>query len=118
RGFSSAWSLAESVERRLRTLAPHETDGPAQILLPLVDPDGDFTPDDLPPVWPADLSLADAALERRLLTDLAAASRRAALSESKITAPLRLIRRVHDLVIVLAEYRSTLERVPAAGGPR
>jgi len=118
RALSSAWSLAESVERRLRTLTPLDADGPAQMLLPLVDPDGDFTPEDQPPLWPEDLRLADATLERRLLTPLAVAARRAALGESKIAALLRLIRRVDDRVIVFTEYRDTLEHVHRAIGSR
>jgi superfamily II DNA or RNA helicase len=118
RALSSASSLAESVERRVRTLSSENEDGPAQMTLPLVDFDGDLTPEDQPPVWPADLSLADAALERSLLMRLAVAARRAALRESKVTALLRLIRRIGDRVIVFTEYRDTLEHIRRALGPR
>jgi superfamily II DNA or RNA helicase len=118
RALSSAWSLAESVERRIRTITCDDAAGPAQMALPLVDSDGDFTPEDQPPLWPADLSLADAALERGLLTGLALAARQASLRESKITALVRLLRRVDDRVIVFTEYRDTLEHVRRAVGSR
>jgi len=118
RALSSAWSLAESVDRRLRTLAPGDTDTPAQILLPLLDPDGDFSANDEAPCWPRDLSLADPTVERRLLAELAAAARRAAARESKIGALVRMLRRIDERAIVFTEYRDTLMHVRGAVGAR
>jgi superfamily II DNA or RNA helicase len=119
RALSSAWSLAESVDRRLAALAPAD-DPPAeqQLLLPLGDRDGDLSPEDQPPAWPSLLSLSDAALEYRLLSALAAAARRAAVCESKIAAIVRAFRRVDERLIVFTEYRDTLDHLRRAVGPR
>ena len=121
RALSSAWSLAESVDRRLRTLAPAGDDGGRQLALPLWDRDGDLSPDDAPPEWPSGLALADAGRERRLLTAVSVAARRAAANESKIAALVRLLRRppvAGERVIVFTEYRDTLEHVRRSVGPR
>src|SRR5262249_32977515 len=62
RAFSSAWSLAESVRRRLEALAGHDAPPDSlQLALPLDDPSGDLVRADEPPEWPDDLRLADAA---------------------------------------------------------
>jgi len=114
RALSSASSLAESVERRLRALGPHDDAVEQQLALPLADRDGDFSADDEPPCWPAALSMSDPARERRLLTSLAEAARRAAVHESKIAALVRLLNRPrvkNERVIVFTEYRDTLEHV-------
>jgi superfamily II DNA or RNA helicase len=118
RGLSSAWSLAVSVERRLESIGSDDTHRPSQIELPIADREGDFDPGDQPPSWPADLSLSDSALERRLLTQLAAAANRASARESKIEAVRRLLRRSRERVIVFTEYRDTLERVRSVIGAR
>lgn len=112
RALSSAWSLAQSIDRRLAALsasraAPIE----AQMTLPLGDRDGDLAAEDEPPAWPADLSLADPDRERRLLTELAARARAAAARETKIAALGRLLRRARQSAVVFTEYRDTLLHV-------
>ena len=112
RAFSSAWSLAESVDRRRRQLErPSAYDEDArQLLLPL-DLDGESTGDDSPPDWPADLELSDSALERRLLDDLAECARAASARESKAAALARLLRRCDEPALVFTEYRDTAAHV-------
>jgi SNF2 family DNA or RNA helicase len=108
RALSSAWSLAQSVERRLSALAPSNAAEGDQLALPLGDPHGDLVTADEPPSWPPDLRLSDPRRERRLLTALAAAARTASLRESKMAALCRLLRRARDSAVVFTEYRDTL----------
>src|SRR5580765_4231996 len=109
RALSSAWSLAQSIERRLVSLlAVGANSSGAQLMLPLGDPDGDRSTDDEAPAWPADLGLADADHERRLLTELAAHARTAARHEAKLAMLQRLLRRVRESAVVFTEYRDTL----------
>ena len=113
RAFSSAWSLAESVERRVAALAPATTspelqDVGLQLALPLDDPSGEAIGADQPPLWPDDLALADRALERRLLTPLLFAARLASRAESKLRRLAVLLRRVREPAVVFTEYRDTL----------
>src|SRR5262245_6259195 len=112
RAFSSPWSLAQSVERRLAALerTPIEPDV-EQLMLPLGDPDGDGSEDDLPPVWPTDLALGDPVRDRRLLTALLDASRAAAAADRKLATLARLLRRTSESAIVFTEYRDTLRHV-------
>ena len=105
RAFSSAWSLAESIERRLGALeADAARVDTAQLALPLDDPTGDLVRADEPPPWPDDLRLADSSRERRLLTTILAAARTASAAETKLplschaAAPRpRVDRRVHRI---------------------
>jgi len=113
RALSSAWSLGQSVERRLLA-APADPPIGGQLVLPLGDPDGDRATADEPPAWPDDLGLADAARERRLLTALAAAAHLAAARETKLSALDRLLRRAAESAIVFTEYRDTLLHVRRA----
>ena len=115
RAFSSPWSLAESVERRLAVLASPASRGhDQQLALPLDDPTGELTAEDDAPAWPAHLTLGDAARERRLLTKLAESARTTARgSESKLRALVRLLRRVRESAIVFTEYRDTLVHIRA-----
>jgi SNF2 family DNA or RNA helicase len=109
RALSSAWSLAQSIDRRLVSLlAVGANSSGAQLMLPLGDPDGDRSTDDEAPAWPADLGLADADHERRLLTELAAHARTAARHEAKLAMLQRLLRRVRESAVVFTEYRDTL----------
>jgi SNF2 family DNA or RNA helicase len=109
RALSSAWSLAQSIDRRLAALrASGATAIEAQMTLPLGDPDGDLAADDEPPRWPADLGLADPDREQRLLTELAARARTAAVRETKVAALGRLLRRARQSAVVFTEYRDTL----------
>ena len=112
RAFSSAWSLASSIERRLASIS--ELDQPAlgeQLALPLGDPSGEILTADEPPAWPEDLQFADAAHERRRLTALLGAARAAAGRESKLVRLDTLLRRVREPAIVFTEYRDTLAHV-------
>ena len=108
RALSSAWSLAQSVERRLSALAPSSAVDGDQLALPLGDPHGELVAADEPPSWPPDLRLSDPQRERRMLTALAAISRTASLHESKMAALCRLLRRAHESAVVFTEYRDTL----------
>jgi len=109
RALSSAWSLAQSIDRRLASLLPvGASDSAAQLILPLGDPDGERSTDDEAPAWPADLCLFDADHERRLLTELAAHARTAARHETKLAMLRRLLRRARESAVVFTEYRDTL----------
>jgi len=113
RAFSSPWSLAQSVERRLATLEP-QTPAIEQLALPLGDLHGELVAADEPPAWPADLGLSDPVRERRLLTALAASARAASKRdgrETKLAALCRLLRRAGESAIVFTEYRDTLLHV-------
>src|SRR5262249_46647364 len=115
RALSSAWSLAQSVERRLDALTRAESAAPEsdgeQLGLPGGDWAGEQTNADEPPAWPADLRLADAGRETALLRDLLAAARMAAQTESKFDAIRRILRRVNEPAIVFTEYRDTLQHL-------
>jgi SNF2 family DNA or RNA helicase len=109
RALSSAWSLAESIDRRLATLvAAGTSSGNAQLMLPLGDPDGERSADDEAPLWPVDLGLSDANQERQLLTEVASHARRAARHETKLVALRRLLARAGQSAVVFTEYRDTL----------
>jgi superfamily II DNA or RNA helicase len=119
RALSSAWSLAQSVERRLAVLsagdnANRDADRDAvarQIALPLGDPQGELITSDEAPSWPAGLRLSDPARERRLLTALLQCARSAATSETKVAALVILLRRASQPAVVFTEYRDTLLHV-------
>ena len=111
RALSSAWSLAQSVERRLARLTA--TAGSLrgigdQLALPLGDPEGELVGADEAPAWPADLRLSDPAREIRLLEALSACARAAAANESKLAALVTLLRRSNQPAVVFTEYRDTL----------
>jgi len=114
RALSSAWSLAQSIDRRLEALAeradvPSET----QMSLPL-DPDGELVAEDQAPPWPSELRLADPDRERRLLSELAGRARAAAARETKVAVLGRLLRRATQSAVVFTEYRDTLLRISNA----
>jgi SNF2 family DNA or RNA helicase len=108
RALSSAWSLAQSVDRRLSTLAPSNAAQASQLALPLGDPYGELVAADEPPSWPPDLRLSDPRREQRMLSELAAVARDASRQESKVAALCRLLRRAHESAVVFTEYRDTL----------
>ena len=108
RALSSARSLEHSVERRLISLAVSATDGASQLALPLDEGYGELNPADDVPEWGADLSLADAGRERRMLSALRSAAREASADETKVRALRRLLRRVGEPAVVFTEYRDTL----------
>ncbi len=110
RAFSSARSLAMSLERRLAMLdAP--SDRERQLDLPLDDPSGELIAADAAPMWPTELNLADPHRERELLTALVTSARRASAAESKIAVLQRLLRRTSESAVVFTEYRDTLDHI-------
>ena len=116
RAFSSPWSLAQSVARRLaaieRDIAESGAEPDAeQLPLPLGDPDGEQTPDDLPPDWPVDVGLRDPVRDRQWLAALLNACHAASGAERKLAILRRLLRRTNEKAIVFTEYRDTLRHV-------
>jgi superfamily II DNA or RNA helicase len=111
RALSSAWSLAQSVDRRLAALSAADRADAEQMALPLGDPQGELIASDAAPSWPADLGLSDAARERRLLTALRQCARFAAADETKLAALGTLLRRAGQPAVVFTEYRDTLLHV-------
>ena len=114
RGWSSAASLAQSLERRLRALSPHASAGASQLSLPL-DEDGELDATDTPPDGPLTVpALENAEREREMLVHLHRLAARAAEHESKPAVLARLLarcRRRGERVIVFTEYRDTLLRI-------
>ena len=107
----AAGSLASSVERRLALLSRSRPD-PWQLSLPLpATSDEDPLEDEEPQAPLAVPGLADARLERRCLTAIAAAARLAANDERKTRFLLRLLARLGESVIVFTEFRDTLSRL-------
>jgi superfamily II DNA or RNA helicase len=116
RAFSGAWALSQSVARRLRMLDTNDAVDVRQLALPLDDPTGELTSADQPPEWPGELTLNDAARERRLLEALDDACRAAARDDRKAAAVRRLLRRCGESAIVFTEYRDTLLHLRASLG--
>jgi hypothetical protein len=114
RALSSAESLAVSCRRRLALLgsAPDATLA-EQLALPL-DDDDFVDEDDEPDRLLGTPGLADRGTEQRWLETVAAAAEDAAKSESKFGLLRRLVRRVHEPVIIFTEFRDTLARLQAA----
>ena len=111
RALSSAWSLAQSVERRLAALTEVDRAVAGQMALPIGDPEGEMVTSDEAPSWPADLGLSDPARERRLLIALHQCARSAATGETKLDALVTLLRRASQPAVVFTEYRDTLLHV-------
>lgn len=107
RACSSACSLKRSLERRITLLADTPALDRNQMTLPFVDADGDEEPAN-------ELGLAglrDTAEELAWLRRLAEVASAATLSESKVRALRRLIRRAREPVLVFTEYRDTLQQL-------
>ena len=114
RAFSSARSLATSLERRMAGLSG-EIDGPAQTALPLSFED-DASDEPQLPIAPA-FERTDE--ERAVLRRLIDAARKAQSDERKMHALRRIVRRVREPVIIFTEYRDTLDAIrDAIGGLR
>jgi superfamily II DNA or RNA helicase len=111
RALSSAWSLAVSVERRLRALTVEKRTIGMQMALPLGDPQGELIAADEAPAWPEQLRLTDPELERRMLSALHQRARSAAAHETKVHALTNLLRRTRQAVVVFTEYRDTLQHM-------
>ncbi|MEO8259001.1 MAG: helicase-related protein [Acidobacteriota bacterium] len=108
RALSSARSLEQSVERRLAALGRASGGHVHQLDLPLTDPGGEFDAGDDAPGWATSLTLADQSREEHLLGALAAAAHIAARQETKVSAIIRLLRRVTEPIVIFTEYRDTL----------
>lgn len=110
RACSSAWSLRRSVERRLALLGGESTEGSTQLALPLPETTGDEAPD-------AELArpgLRDPRDERLHLEQILTLARAASEAETKILLLGRLVRRVHEPLLVFTEYRDTLQQLAAS----
>jgi superfamily II DNA or RNA helicase len=108
RACSSAWSLARSIETRLRLLSVDEGPDLQQMALPFADPGAE---DGAPANELSAPGLADRYEERRWLEHLLRLARLAELDESKLAALVRLLRRSREPAIVFTEYRDTLDRI-------
>jgi superfamily II DNA or RNA helicase len=106
RALSAPWALGQSIGRRLASTGATAADAHEQLRLPL-DDSGAASDEDAPPIWPADLALADAARDREWLERIRAAAVDAAPAASKIHAIRRLLRRVRESALVFTEYRDT-----------
>jgi SNF2 family DNA or RNA helicase len=110
RVLSSAWSLGQSIGRRLVALTGSSSRIAAseQLALPLGDPEGELVSADEMPAWPADLRLSDPAQERRLLIAVSECAHAADHHEAKLIALRTLLRRANQSAVVFTEYRDTL----------
>jgi hypothetical protein len=107
RAYSSAGSLARSLERRIALLAENVTSCREQLTLPFMFHDDD----DEPGAELGGAGLGNAEEERRWLDRLLSLARGASRSESKPRALQRLLRRAHQSALVFTEYRDTLGRL-------
>lgn len=114
RAFSSARSLAASLERRMAGQALRhgsgqagEIDAPAQTPLPLVVED-DLSDEALMPVVPA-FERSDE--ERAVLQRVLDATRCAQSGDPKMRVLRRIVRRVREPLIIFTEYRDTLDAI-------
>jgi superfamily II DNA or RNA helicase len=110
RALSSAYSLQQTVERRLAQLERAEASGFWQPALEILSSDGEFDAADASPAWMIP-GLGDVREEHRLLSRVAEAAGRAMLDETKLAALRRLLRRLREPVVLFTEYRDTLNHV-------
>jgi len=108
RACSSAWSLARSLETRLRLLSVDGSLEPWQVPLPFGDEAGG---DESPSIELSAPGLPDRAEERRWLEHVLELARLAQTHEAKPRALARLLRRAREPAIVFTEYRDTLDRL-------
>jgi superfamily II DNA or RNA helicase len=114
RAFSSARSLATSLERRMAALTG-KIDVATQGALPLSFED-EASDDVQLPIAPAFERTDD---ERTVLGRLLDAARKAQSGERKMDALRRIVRRVGERLIIFTEYRDTLDAIrDAIGGLR
>jgi hypothetical protein len=109
RAYSSATSLARSLERRIALLAEGPASGLDQLTLPFVSTEEDDEPG-------AELGVAglrNADEERHRLDHLLSLARAASHRESKLCAIQRLLRRARQPALLFTEYRDTLRRLAA-----
>ena len=108
RACSSAWSLARSVETRLRLLSVAGAPDLLQMPLAFDDSAGD---DESPLGELSSPGLPDPDEERRRLQHLRRLAEQAQAHESKLRALLRLLGRAREPAIVFTEYRDTLHQL-------
>jgi superfamily II DNA or RNA helicase len=108
RACSSAWSLARSIETRLRLLSVTDAPDQLQISLPF---DESATDDESPSTELSSPGLSDLDEERRRLEQVLRLAQHAHTHESKIRALRRLLRRACQPAIVFTEYRDTLRQL-------
>jgi hypothetical protein len=114
RAFSSAHSLALSLERRLAALNG-EIDTPSAGLLPF-DAEDDVSDVATMPSAPA---FAHVEEERAIVRRVIDAARRACGHEGKLRVLRRVVRRIREPLIIFTEYRDTLDAIGnAIGGMR
>ena len=106
RAFSSARSLATSIERRMAGLTTG-VDGPSQGGLPFAF-DDDASDDARLPIAPAFERTED---ERAVLQRLVEAARRAQIGDRKMHVLGRMVRRIREPLIIFTEYRDTLDAI-------
>ena len=111
RAFSSAQSLAISLERRLAGLTGG-IDAPTQSALPF-DVDDDPADSAALPIVPA---FARGDEERAVVARLIDATRSAQQNEPKMRVLRRIVRRIPEPLIIFTEYRDTLDAIAAAIG--
>jgi SNF2 family DNA or RNA helicase len=111
RAFSSASSLAASVERRLALLSGGTQ--PLQTGLPFAADEDDADVD--PPLAAPALDPADE--EHRALEQILKAAQRARPQERKVAVLQRLLRRIDEPALVFTEYRDTLFTLESAVQP-
>ena len=104
RSFSSAWSLATSLERRMAALISG-VDEPTQTALPLGLEDD---PSDEPPLAAA-RAFEHPEEERVVVQRIIDAAWRTQPDERKMHVLKRIIRRIREPLIVFTEYRDTLD---------
>jgi superfamily II DNA or RNA helicase len=108
RACSSAWSLARSVETRLRLLGVDESREQLQIVLPF---DEAGPNDESPATELSAPGLTDREEERRRLEQVLRLAQQVQACESKLVALRRLLRRAREPAIVFTEYRDTLRHL-------
>jgi len=106
RAFSSARSLATSLERRMAALAGH-VDGFLQAALPLSSEDD---ASDEPPL-PLARAFEHPDEERAVVQRIIEAAMRTQRDDRKMHALKRIVRRVREPLIVFTEYRDTLDAI-------
>lgn len=107
RACSSAWSLARSVEARLRLLSIDDPGDLSQLALPF---EGSALNDEAPSAELSSPGLSDAGEERRWLERVLQLAQQVR-DDSKIGALRRLLTRAREPAIVFTEYRDTLHQL-------
>lgn len=108
RACSSAWSLARSVETRLRVLSVECSPHLLQLALPFSESPAD---DESPAAELSAPGLSDPDEERRWLEHVLQLAQQAQAHESKIDALRRALGRAREPAIVFTEYRDTLHQL-------